>query len=106
MMPFNLTKVDHLEEGWEPDLDKEYLVQYRWKSDKRSIFLVGSFSEVWYGYTFHWFWGASSLQLSTYNKNYTRDFEQFVGIWELERLPEPESKKKVPSFITKGDIDI
>ena len=105
MMPFNLTKVEHMEEGWKPDLDKEYLVQYRWKNDKDSIFLIGSFSEVWFGYTFHWYWGASSLQLAM-DDRVNPDIERFIGIWEVERLPEPEQPKKTPNFITKGDIDI
>lgn len=105
-LPFKLTKVDHFEEGWEPELDKEYLVQYRWEKDERSKFLVGRFHSVWYGYTFSWFWGSSSLQLSTNMKGYTKDFESFIGIWELERLPEPERKYKQPNFITQGDIDI
>jgi len=105
MNPFNLTKVEHLEEGWEPDIYKEYLVQYRWRKAKRSIFLVGSFSKVWFGYTFHWYWGASSLQLSMREQGINKDIEYFMGIWEVERLPEPENKKQTLNFITKEDID-
>ena len=105
-LPFKAKKIDHLEEGWEPDLDKEYLVQYRWEKDNLSKFLIGRFRSVWFGYTFHWFWGASSLQLSTHSESYTRDFENFIGIWEVERLPEPERKKKQPNFITQGDMNI
>ena len=104
-MPFELEKVNHTEEGWKPDLDKEYLIQYRWKKDKKSIFLVGSFREVWYGYTFHWFWGASSLQLSNNSIN-DYDLKRFIGIWELIRLPEPESRGKQKNFVTQEDMKI
>ena len=104
-MPFILHEVNHTEEGWKPNLGKEYLVQYRWKGEKKSVFLVGSFSKVWFGYTFHWFWGASSLQLST-NSSSDYDLRRFVGIWEVERLPEPDSKGRQTNLITQEDIDL
>lgn len=34
-----------------------------------------------------------------------KDIEYFMGIWEVERLPEPENKKQTLNFITKEDID-
>lgn len=105
MKPFELKEVNHTEEGWEPDTDKEYLIQYRWKKDKKSIFLMGSFSSVWFGYTFHWFWGASTLQLATDDKT-GRDIENFIGIWEVIRLPEPEIRGRQTNLITQEDMNI
>lgn len=108
-MPFELKEVDHTEEGWKPETGKEYLVQYRWKNDEDSIFLVGTFHEVWFGHTFHWFWGASSLQLSDaeHDRGPNPDIKNFIGIWEVIRLPEPEGNTgRQKNLITREDVDI
>ena len=104
MKPFDLKEVNHTEEGWEPDVTLEYLVQYRWPSDSCSRFLVGRFSKQWYGYTFNWYWGSNSIQLST--EAYSKDIESFIGIWKVIRLPEPDRRGKQVNLITQEEMII
>jgi hypothetical protein len=65
---------------------------------------MGYFTPQWYGFCFHWFWGANSLQLST--ESYSTDIESFLGVWEVIRLPEPEVIGKQKTLITKEEMEI
>ena len=98
-LPFTLHEIEIPEEisetTWHPDLNKKYMIEYRWKGDKISVFLIGTFNEVWYGYTFYWFWGSASIQL---NIKGTYDIRRFRRIWEF-RLREFAE-------ITNEDIEI
>jgi len=100
--PFTLEEVP-VSVDFEPDLKQEYLVQYKWKGDDASIFVIGKFHKQWYGYSFHFFWGASSLQLST--EKYSNDIENFLGIWEMHRLPEP-ARPSITNFVTQEDMEL
>ena len=99
MIPFDLKKIE-ITNDWKPDSTKEYLVEYAFPSDKLSRFLIGNFYPVWFGYSFHWFWGASSLQFKKDSRNENRDWKR---IWELIRK---EVEVEEPEFITEKDIEL
>ena len=100
-LQIQITEV-HIDENWEPDLDKQYIVEYQWKKDDKSWWLIGRFHPVWFGYTFHWPWSASSLQLSIKGKSLIKtpdDWKQFKRVYIFEPYPEPD-------FITKEELMI
>ena len=101
--PFVLNEVI-ADREFRPDLNQEYLVQYKFPKDKESIFVIGRFHKVWFGYNFHWFWGSASLQLSIDSN----DIHNFVGIWEVTRLPEPANlvRVKKEDFVTEEEMNI
>lgn len=71
---------------WEPDVNKEYLIEYKFPSDKKTIFIIGTFGKTWFGYNFSWYWAANGLQLS---KNPpTNDYKSFKRVWEFSRMME------------------
>jgi hypothetical protein len=100
--PFTLEE-EVLNPEWEPELNQEYLVQYKFKGEEDSTFLIGRFSKVWFGYNFNWFWGASSLQLST--QSHSKDIENFLGVWKLVRIPEPPRPTRI-NFVTQEDMEL
>jgi hypothetical protein len=103
-LPFNL-KEENVNENWEPDLHQEYLVVYDWHKGNPEI-LIGKFSKTWYGFTFRWCWSASSLQLSTNNKNGSNpDWKHFKQVFKLTRKSIPLSNEN-ENFITNKDIEI
>jgi len=102
MRPFTLEEVT-IDRDWKPDLKQEYLVQYKFQKDKESVFVIGRFHKVWFGYNFRWFWGAASLQLST--ESHSNDIENFLGIWEVHKPPE-DPALEIVNFVTKEEMDI
>lgn len=104
MLPFELIK-ETVNEKWEPKIGQEYLVEYQFRRDKNSEFLVGRFSKVWFGYSLHWFWSASSLQLSMDNAGSNPDWKRFKNIWKLTRKKDKKIQKKY-EFLTKNDVNI
>jgi len=80
--PFDLEE-EKVDENWEPQLGQEYLILYDWGDDHPPNILVGHFSTVWFGYRFNWFWGASSLQLSTNDIGTNPDWKNFKRVFKL-----------------------
>lgn len=104
-LPFSLRE-EKVDENWEPDIHQEYLVIYDWHKGNPEI-LVGKFSKTWYGFTFHWYWSASSLQLSTNNKNGSNpDWKHFKQVFKLIRDNPTSISVPNEDFITNKDIEI
>jgi hypothetical protein len=102
MLPFKLEEVK-INEKWRPDICKKYLIEYQWnKPDDPPHYIIGSFSSTWFGYTFHWFWAASSLQLST--RPQSNDWKRFKRVWEFKENKMTHSLTKKIDHI--GNIDL
>jgi hypothetical protein len=98
-LPIQITEVQ-VDENWEPDTRKQYIIEYEWK--KGDIWwLIGRFHPVWYGYTFDWPWSASSLQLSIAGRivKISNDWKQFKRVYIFEPYPEPD-------FIRKEELNV
>jgi hypothetical protein len=99
-LPIQITEVE-VNEDWEPDTSKQYIIEYEWKKGDR-WWLIGRFYSVWFGYTFHWPWSASSLQLGIKGKSAMKnpdDWKQYKRVYVFEPHPEPD-------FIEKGDMKV
>lgn len=99
-LPIQITEIE-VDEKWEPELGKQYIIEYQWKKGD-SHWIIGHFTPVWFGYNFHWYWGASSLQLSIGGKGATKtsdDWKRFKRVYLFEPHPEPD-------FIEKGDLKV
>ncbi len=99
-LPIQITEQE-INEDWKPELGKQYIIEYQWKKGD-SNWIIGQFFDVWFGYTFHWFWGASSLQLGIKGKSilkYPEDWKNFKRVYLFEPHPEPD-------FIKKGEVEI
>ena len=94
-LPIQITEVE-VDENWEPDITKQYIIEFKWNYKDKSWWLIGRFRKVWFGYTFHWPWSASSLQLS---KNNSDDWKNYKRVYVFEPHPEPD-------FISKEDVEI
>jgi len=118
-LPFNLEEED-IDKDWEPEIGQEYMIIHSWKDDDAPNILVGKFSPVWFGWNFHFFWGANSLQLST--ESYSDDWKRFKQVFKLTRqhiifssnsasstsnslssLPEPLPNEE---FLEKSDVEL
>jgi hypothetical protein len=90
-LPIELTEIE-VTKDWKPEPKKKYLVLYEWKKGDE-FWMIGHFTPVWYGFSFHWYWSASSLQFSEH------DWMQFKRIYLFEPHPEPD-------FIGKEEIEL
>ena len=95
-LPIQVTEIE-VNKDWRPEVGKQYIIEYQWTNKKESWWLIGTFSPVWFGFTFHWPWSAANLQLST--EPYSNDWESFKRVYEFEPHPEPD-------FIDKKDVEI
>lgn len=92
---------------WKPNTDKTYLIEYYiYSPNRKPTYMLGNFHKTWYGFSFHWFWSASSLQLSV---NDDRDLKYFQRIWEFHinnngDLDNNDSDNE--EYITDDDIEI
>jgi len=115
ILPFSLKEVE-VNENWKPELNQEYLVQYSWSDRKdgsnhrkEDRYIIGKFNTTSFGYTFHWFWSASSLQLSVKGKSallYPDDYKRFKRVWEFYRLTKDEiaDKEEVEEMLKEFEI--
>ena len=85
---------------WHPN-DQLYMVQYKWPKDKTPNYFIGKFYPVWYGYSFHGFWMAANLQLST---DHDLDLKRFERIWEFYH--EYKKVNFTNEYITDADIKL
>jgi hypothetical protein len=111
-LPFMLIE-EEINEDWEPIIGQEYMIEYSWK-DKKTNFLIGRFSSVWFGYNFHWFWSGSSLQLSMNSKiGPNPDWKRFKRVWKFIRLDiscscssSSQSSTNKEEFLKDDDVEV
>ena len=102
-LPIQITE-QKIDENWRPEKGQQYIVEYRWKNGNIN-WIIGKFHEVWFGYTFHWFWSASNLQLSIGGKGSLKvsdDYKKFKRVYLFEPYPKHIEK----DFIDEGEMEI
>jgi len=95
MFPFELKRIDLSkgERNRHPDIKigkTQYLVKYD------GHYIIGSFGEEWYGFTFHFFWGANCLRFGTADEVGSAH-ERWQEVWEITKFndtPEFVERKK------------
>jgi len=63
--------------------------------------ILGQFSEVWFGLTFNWFWGASSLQFDAPGYN-SSSWKKLWEVIDYEPNPETVCKKCGTPYTSLG----
>lgn len=103
-LPFALIE-ETVDKDFRPEKGQEYMIEHLYDTSNKedSNILIGKFSEVWYGFNFHWYWSASSLQLST--QDYSDDYKNFKRIWKLIRLTD-EVELEANDFLTAEDMKL